>query len=335
MSTTTTIIPQWGSSEHADLFAAPEMFADSPRSGLTPEVLAQLRRETGKPAFELTGGYSPETIKRLTELSANKDRVGLGEIECPACRGTQTVYKLAAGRVTGVKVLWPAHCLCKLYRAYYSAWDAAIEKRFRTVTFAGLAPYSGSDMRLSVERQGQILRFVRSHPDDSYLLCGTYGTGKSHLAVGLYQYHLQKWASESWSVRESWDKVYCPVMRATTTRLLKEHLDWSRRQPNDDTPRPSIDVPLIKMVVKQGDKPILILDEIDKLGGNPTTTRLEGLLELVDAVWQAEGTVIATSNRDEDFFLQVWGEEIGGPIIRRITGGDRAHKIRFEEVAKA
>lgn len=321
-----TTFPQWGPMQQEDLQIAPDIFDGSPRAGLTKEVLALLAKENEE-SFRLLGEHTPETAKLLADLASVKVEVGLGRIACPVCGGTRWAYKVAEGSVTGVKVLWPSPCPCRFYRAYYGAWFDAIGKRYINVTWQNLAPYSGPDMRLSVERQKKIISFVQAHPDDSYLLYGTYGTGKTHLSVALHQYHLAKWAQESWCS----DKVYCPVMRVNVTMLLDQHHRWKWRKEDDDTPRPSVDVPRIASVVKQGDRPVLLLDELDKLGGQPTPFKLETLLSLVEAVDQADGVVIATSNHDEDYFLGAWGEELGGPTIRRITSGARAHKIEFRD----
>lgn len=323
----TTTIPQWGPLEQEDLSIDPAIFQDSPRSGLTEEVLTLLRQET-EDSFRLVPGEQPPEIEqRIAELTKAQVAVGLGKTICPVCRGTRRTYKVAKGSVTGVKVLWPTPCPCACYKSYYPAWFSAIDRRYLNVRWDSLAPYSGPDMRLSVERQRKIISFVQSHPNDSYLLYGTYGTGKTHLSVALHQFHLSKWAQDAWAS----DKVYCPVMRANVTTLLDQHHASKMQKGNDDTLRPSIDVPRIRSVAKQGDRPVLILDELDKLGGQPTPFKLETLLALVEAVSAALGVVIATSNHDEEYFIRTWGEEIGGPLIRRITSGATAHKIEFRD----
>lgn len=321
-----TTFPQWGPMQQEDLQIAPAIFDGSPRAGLTEEVLAALAKETEE-SFCLLGEHTPETAKLLADLASVKVEVGLGKVKCPVCGGSVMAYMPAQGSVTGVKVLWPSPCPCRLYRAYYRAWFDAIDKRYLNVTWQNVAPYSGPDMRLSIERQKKIIDFIKGHPDDSYLLYGTYGTGKTYMSVALHQYHLARWAQESWWT----DKVYCPVMRANVTMLLDQHNAWKWRKEGDDTPRPSVDVPRISSIIKQGDKPVLILDELDKLGGQPTPARLETLLSLIEAVYQADGVVIATSNHDEDYFIRTWGEELGGSIIRRITSGVKAHKIEFRD----
>ena len=68
---------------------------------------------------------------------------------------------------------------------------------------------------------------------------------------------------------------------------------------------------------------MLILDEIDKLGGQPTPFKIETVLLLVDKVYQENGVVIATSNHDEDWFVKTWGEEI---VADRSSGGSPARR---------
>lgn len=302
-----------------------------------------LGRRSGpdRATLKLPHMYTPDFV-RLVESETNwlpapnqmwpavvpelREPIGLRKMDCPLCNLTLIEYFLWRGQHTQLDIALSQPCRCVMWRGYYPSWSQ-IPKRYQGVTWASVAPYSGKDMRLSVERQKKIIDFIRAHPEDSYLLYGTYGTGKTHMSVALHQFHLDMWVRESWAR----SPIYCPIMRANLTKLLDEHHAWKTRGENDSTPRPSIDLPRINGIIKQGDKPVLILDEIDKLGGQPTPFRIETVLCLVDAVYQADGIVIATSNHDEDYFLKTWGEEIGGPVIRRITSGDRAHKIRFED----
>jgi hypothetical protein len=120
-------------------------------------------------------------------------------------------------------------------------------------------------------------------------------------------------------------------MRAGVGELLDQHHAWKMRGEKDNVERPMIDVPRIRDIASQGDRPVLILDELDKLGGKPSEFKLETLFSLVDKTYAANGVVIATSNRDEKWFIDTWGEALGGPVLRRITNEGSAKKIRFED----
>jgi len=265
----------------------------------------------------------------------NKDEwrlIGLMQQPCPYCKGIEIAHRLRRctyiGQNTGIEVDGHRTCRCELYKRYWTNWEQAIDARYRDVRFATLAPSDDPEIRASLATQARIIDFVKAHPDDSHLLYGDSRCGKSHISAALHDYHLRRWAMASY--RDS-NRSRSPVLRANVTRLLAQHHAWttSRADENANTPRPDIDIARIRAVIEQGDKPVLILDELDKLGGQPTPFRIETLLSLIDAVNNERGAVIATSNHAPEWFPATWGKELGEPIVLRIMGGAAAHKVRF------
>ncbi|MBB6144737.1 hypothetical protein HNQ77_002693 [Silvibacterium bohemicum] len=283
----------------------------------TPEFIAFVESET-----EWTTGE--DWIKPPSE---HREGIGMGTIECPNCKGNKYRWFRQEGKNTRLVGVASVRCICWLNRNYWLNWNKAIDGRFRHVRFATLAPLEANHVRLSVGRQQKIIDWIKANPESSYLLYGTYGSGKTHISVALHDYHLRKWLPMSMYG----NRVYCPVMRAGVGELLDQHHAWKMRGENHNVPRPSIDVALIRDIVAQGDRPVLILDELDKLGGKPSEFKLETLFSLVDKTYAANGIVIATSNRDVKWFIDTWGEALGGPVLRRITNEGSAKKIRFED----
>lgn len=83
----------------------------------------------------------------------------------------------------------------------------------------------------------------------------------------------------------------------------------------------------IQAVVAKGYRPCLFLDEIDK--AVPTDFKLGELIKIVDAIWVAEGQIVATGNMSVEALSAKWGSDEAGTILRRIGAGPGAHRVRF------
>jgi ATPase family associated with various cellular activities (AAA) len=262
---------------------------------------------------------------------APEDRklIGTEQKDCIVCGGRRERPSIWVGKDTGIELYDVRSCPCVFWRRYHGNWSKSVPKRYRDVLWSTLAPCEAPNVRLSIERQKEIIQFIQTNPDDSYLLFGESGAGKTHISIALHEYHLRKWALNPAPGPGS--GIYCPVMRANVATLLAEHHRVSLSKPGDGTPRASIDVARIKAIIEQGDRPVLILDELDKLGGKATDFRMESVFTLVDLVYQEKGVVIATSNHHAEWFIQTWGKENGESVIRRLGGEEQAHSIRFED----
>jgi predicted ATPase len=84
---------------------------------------------------------------------------------------------------------------------------------------------------------------------------------------------------------------------------------------------------MIHSAIKQGYRPCLFLDEIDKI--SPSEFKMNRLMQLVDAVYEAEGQLVATSNKTLTELISKWGENEAGTVLRRIGAGDGAKAIHF------
>ena len=69
------------------------------------------------------------------------------------------------------------------------------------------------------------------------------------------------------------------------------------------------------------------MDELDKVA--LTEFKANRLVGLINAIYEAEGQVVATSNKDHAYLNKVWGADEAGTILRRISSGDDAHAVLF------
>jgi DNA replication protein DnaC len=73
--------------------------------------------------------------------------------------------------------------------------------------------------------------------------------------------------------------------------------------------------------------PRLYLDEIDKFV--LTDFKVKKLMQLVDAIYAAEGQVVATSNSSLQELARAWGMKEAVTVIRRIGIGEKSHTVVF------
>jgi hypothetical protein len=57
---------------------------------------------------------------------------------------------------------------------------------------------------------------------------------------------------------------------------------------------------------------------------------VQKLCQIVDAVYEAQGQVVATSNKNVESLAAKWGNDEAGTVLRRIGAGSNAHTVLFE-----
>lgn len=286
-----------------------------------PEYVARLVSET---RWTLTPDSRPALEAAVME------RIGLREVDCPLCAGELTSVDAYTGADTGIAVVVRVPCKCRTWRAFYPQWTK-VPRRYRDVRLATLAPIQRAPMTLSVSRQRAIIDHVKAHPNDSFLLWGESGTGKTHISYALHRRALVEWS------KDTQETVYAPVLRSQVTALLDQNLARITGRHSADEARPVQDITVekIKRIAAQkingkNMRPVVIFDEIDKLG-NVTEHKTNLLLSLINAVYEHEGQIIATSNYSPAWMMEHWGKELAGPILNRCGGDVGTHTIHFAE----
>jgi hypothetical protein len=243
--------------------------------------------------------------------------IGLDREECPRCGGRRGYHVDKRGADTGVIVTFRQACVCCALRRFWSRWDKT-PQRFRNVTPLRYLEPSEKSL-LPIEKQQEIIDSLRKDPTRSYLLYGQAGTGKTHIASSLYRHHLAAWA-----LIDNLNWTYCSVWRVSAPVLLEQ---WVAKSIDKTAPKPEVSESMIRNVAKDGQRPVLFLDEIDKVNGSDY--KMEKLRAIVDAVYEAQGQIVATSNADPAAIAARWGGEWGDVILRRIAAPPEGLAIEF------
>jgi hypothetical protein len=258
---------------------------------------------------------SPETVQLVMN----------GET-CPQCGSTKggEVRTPHRGLDTGIQLTMPVRCSCGIVVRFRDQWNKQMRahRRFTDVRLSAIAPYPR--LALDLETQARIITAIKASRSDSYFLVGPPNTGKSHLMTALFRHALGKWATQSWV--ENAHRL--TVWRISAAQLLDEHVAWATRSPGEGKVPPTVQISAIHAAAEDGFRPCLFLDEIDKIV--PTEFKLNKLIEVIDAVYTAEGQIVATSNKGLAALIAKWGFDEAGTAIRRIGGGPGAHTINFQ-----
>jgi len=299
----------------------PEMF-----DWYTEDQLWLLRQETGFTALPNEEQPDEYQLDRGLLKQVSDRRIAEGLDKCPFCLDAKERKHLAVGTTTGLRVITLVPCPCTFPRLYWHYWSQQVPPVFHDVLWRELQP--STVPRLPLDRQAKIIKFLRDHPDDSFLMTGDGDCGKTHLATALQQRRMVKWAAAA--CNSPLAAVTCPIFRVNTTRLLDDILAWQFRdkeaQDPDVTP-PALTARKIELAAKTGYRPLILLDEIDKF--KPTETKLNTLLSLVDTAWTNKCQLIATSNHPVEWFTAHWGKEMAEPTIGRFGSRQGCHTIEF------
>lgn len=284
-----------------------ELRANPKLSLFRPEFLAILLRET--------------TWQQIAAPSSTRLGTPAPNEKCARCDGKGKIKVLYRGEITGIITCRWFTCDCGNRRFFY-AIEHSTPARFRDVRLSSLSPSKQSI--LPAPRQAEIIGTLQARPDDSYFLYGTPGTGKSHMASAVY--HETVWKSICAQVRRQ--DMQAAVWRVSASTLLREHKDWETRDKNNySTEPPSVTEKAIRNAAAKGYRPCLFIDEIDKF--STTEFRVNTLAEIVDAIYVAEGQIVATSNKSPADLEAKWGSDEAGTILRRIGSEVNAHMIEF------
>jgi DNA replication protein DnaC len=154
--------------------------------------------------------------------------------------------------------------------------------------------------------QAAVISALRSAPNDSYILAGDHGTGKSHFGWCIARYALAG---------------HRKVVQSNLEDLLKEYraLEFPERNEDGSLKYFRASVTSDDLRVKRR-RFCLFLQEFDK--PKPTEYASKELFNLIDAAYNYEHQIIITSNVKLDDLQTHWsrhGAAYGGGIARRIA----------------
>jgi hypothetical protein len=245
---------------------------------------------------------------------------------CPTCGSSDGghVSALHRGIDTAIELVIPVRCPCgwvvKLREALAKQMKA--HARFADVRLSEIKPHPG--LAIDADTQAKIIDEIKAAPDDSYFLVGQPNSGKSHLMTGLFRRALARWCKDSWLRNDPTPAVW----RISAAQLLDAHVAWDTRTKGEGSvPMPPVTVNGIHAAAERGYRPRLFLDELDKIAA--TEYKLQKLIAIIDAIYEAQGQVVATANKDLTTLVAKWGFDEAVTTIRRIGGGPGAHTVEF------
>ncbi len=242
------------------------------------------------------------TLLRPEELvlpAADQEAIGMGEMQCPLCEpgpryDMPVCYPEYKGETTGILYARETPCPCRRLRAFYPAFYATVPPQDRHANLHTLKPSPQS--KLALLYQAEMITGLRENASQNYALYGPAGTSKTTFAVGLYREALWK------SPRSTW--------RVNVKDLLDDHVAYS----NDRIARkPAVTSRSLSLA----QSPHLFIEEIDKVAY--TDFKTNTLFGLVNAVYEAKGQLVFTSNKTAADLIAMFHSETGEALARRIS----------------
>jgi hypothetical protein len=288
----------------------PPMYSDVPQhpGRYTPEFLTACKTETD--------WHRDPVATIVTRDPAFLEAIGRKQTYCPACNDVGSCKDTMRGGVTGLVInMGRSTCECAKLQTFWRHWSkVAIE--WQGVTLEGLQPNAEkSDMDMG--RQATVIAAIKAEPDSSYLFYGESGAGKTLYSMALFRKALEDWAATG--------MPDCPIWYYSATALLAQAHEHVM-----DVEQPALNINryIISKRRDEGQVPKLFLSEIDK-ADLTTPFRRKTIFELVDAIKEAGGATIMTSNLGPAALAQVWGEQYGEPMLRRFSAAPFGQRFNF------
>jgi hypothetical protein len=276
-----------------------------------------IRRTTD--AFRLA--YNKETrwvrMEAIPTLdTAMQQAVGLREQQCPLCSGSGKVELMCRGRVTGLEIKLPDRCPCQVVKQFWLRFKC-VGERFYDANLGRIEP--SPKVTTPSERQTEIIALLKENALDSFLLVGPPNGGKTFLMASLFQNAVLGSIREQSAANASIEAVWW----VSASVLLNQHV---AKEINPDAPEPDVTERKIRNAVKYGGwVPRMYIDEIDKIAWSEYKIRRLG--ELVNAIYQVKGTVVATTNKGLADLSVKWHDADEAATILRRIGADGGHTV--------
>jgi|SRR5271166_2155995 len=264
-------------------------------------------------------GYNWFVEKATPRLAACPYCKGGGSVKVPndllnegwAAQGKQTNY-------THMEACSYCYDYVTKLTMFVKIWVKTVPPAYRKFFLRTLQPKEG--LSVSVERQREIIDFIRINPDQGFALFGPPQGGKTVLTSALYTEALwnETVKAPHYNLKQT---KYFPIWRLSTKKMLDEHTDWSmhRNDPEPEfgtgIPYPTVTVEKIAYVREQQRTPRLFLEEVDKV--KETDARRANLFEILNAIHDHEGILVVNSNYSMSEFADEFGDDLAWRIRTR------------------
>lgn len=231
---------------------------------------------------------SLEKVRQMVERNSKQSSTSVDAVVCPQCFGTG----MEVVRGKGARP-----CACRMAAFVAERVIKWIPPRYRDVTLEGLK--ARTDLHPS---QLMAVELIKSHPTDSFVICGKYGTGKTYLMYALCEAaaHDPTRQIVACTMRELFDQYYAAFnpQSQNTPDVMVRPSDLAQ----DKTPYS------------------LFLDDIDKTGVTEFTSAQ--ILALFNAAYNFRHQLVITTQKSPDDLkahFERTDEMYGGAIVRRIV----------------
>jgi DNA replication protein DnaC len=256
------------------------------------------------------------------ELTVSKPtgyEIAKGEKVCPVCKGENNhrVKTREVGLDTGLQRTFFVECECRNWVFLHKLLDNELPPRYRntdldTLEADVLSTLGGKDnsskgLELRLALQDNEIEHLRKNSLKSYFFVGPAGSSKTTFITALYRHALEENVE---SLRDPFKENVKFIWRVDAQNLLEQ---FQTKSTDNTAPEPDVTKPKLDHLRKKyGVKPVVILEEIDKL--KASKFRLDKLFDVIDGVYENEGTLILSSNLTVGEFEEAFGE----PIYRRV-----------------
>lgn len=212
---------------------------------------------------------------------------------CDLCNDAGLVYENF--KRFGITYNRPKKCVCAL-RQLRQKRLAQIPARFADANLKTLKPKSAL--------QKTAVDSVIANPEKSFMFCGKFGTGKTHLLWSLYQAAV---------MRDAPRIVACKLI--TLLDEYKRHIDDSM----SNVDRPFLPRLAAADLRQSHTRYSIFFDDIDK--DKPTEYVAKQVFDLADAIYENNHQIVTTTNLKPAELVRYFNkadERFGGGIVRRL-----------------
>jgi hypothetical protein len=245
-----------------------------------------------------------EFLKQVESTKSQAGAIAHGKVPCPVCQRTfpNSSYR----------------CVCHFYAQVFGK-IAAIPEKYRSVSLSRMKPSNLS--RLSLEEQTKLYAELEARKDSGWAFFAPAGFSKTTCSYALYRHALVSNLKEAYRLGrgvpgETKDKsgnwvpkeTFC-VWRQSLPDLLAQ---MKARFTDPLAPAPIITVEKILTAVKEGMRPRVFLDEVDKVRGADEggTYNTDELFRIFNALDENKGQLVIDTNLSKAQFLDKFGEAI-------------------------